>query len=461
MGPNNNPLTGPPAPATQEAIDRRRRTLSLRLDPRDRHHHHQPSPPPFDPPHPPQTQTSPPPHFWPTPAPAALYGLAGQAVRTIAPHTEADPAAILLQFLAAFGNLLGPGPHCIVESTRHHLNLFVVLVGESSKARKGTSWSHICRLLSEVDQSWLTQRVTNALLNADGLIHALRDGVSDRRLLVLAEEFASLLQMLGRYNGHLSPLLRCAWDSGHLRTLDRHHPLQANGTHITLIGHITQHELAPLIRRNESHNGFAKRCLWACVRRSQCLPQGGSLTSADLSPIAQELRRSLEWAAGAAEHPFECSHRAQELWNDRYPTLSESRPGLHGAVTSRAEAQVLRLSALYAALDSSSVIEQLHLEAALAVREKLGDMIDIPDSRRPAERTRSDWISGERARSVHETPEKCENHFRQNQAALGKRRRPGRDAAASLSPRIVVHSHPVHNEQRWPDTHLCGAALKP
>ncbi len=367
MGPNNNPLTGPPAPATQEAIDRLRRTLSLRLDPRDRHHHHQPSPPPFDPPHPPQTQTSPPPHFWPTPAPAALYGLAGQAVRTIAPHTEADPAAILLQFLAAFGNLLGPGPHCIVESTRHHLNLFVVLVGESSKARKGTSWSHICRLLSEVDQSWLTQRVTNALLNADGLIHALRDGVSDRRLLVLAEEFASLLQMLGRYNGHLSPLLRCAWDSGHLRTLDRHHPLQANGTHITLIGHITQHELAPLIRRNESHNGFAKRCLWACVRRSQCLPQGGSLTSADLSPIAQELRRSLEWAAGAAEHPFECSHRAQELWNDRYPTLSESRPGLHGAVTSRAEAQVLRLSALYAALDSSSVIEQLHLEAALAV----------------------------------------------------------------------------------------------
>ncbi len=45
---------------------------------------------------------------WPSLAAPALYGLPGAVVRTIAPHTEADPAAILLQFLAAFGNLVGP-----------------------------------------------------------------------------------------------------------------------------------------------------------------------------------------------------------------------------------------------------------------------------------------------------------------------------------------------------------------
>jgi hypothetical protein len=37
---------------------------------------------------------------------------------------------------------------------------------------------------------------------------------------------------------HLSPLLRCAWDSGHLPTLDMHHHLQATGTHISLIAHM-------------------------------------------------------------------------------------------------------------------------------------------------------------------------------------------------------------------------------
>jgi hypothetical protein len=90
----------------------------------------------------------------PTLADPALYGLAGLVVRSLAPHTEADPAAILLQFLAAFGNLVGPAPHCLVGSTRHGLNLFVVLVGELSKARKGTSWRQLSSLFTEADSLW-------------------------------------------------------------------------------------------------------------------------------------------------------------------------------------------------------------------------------------------------------------------------------------------------------------------
>jgi hypothetical protein len=41
---------------------------------------------------------------WPVMHEAAYYGLAGEVVDTIAPHSEADPVAILLQFLVAFGN---------------------------------------------------------------------------------------------------------------------------------------------------------------------------------------------------------------------------------------------------------------------------------------------------------------------------------------------------------------------
>ncbi len=81
---------------------------------------------------------------------AALHGPAGRIINSLAPHTEAHPAALLLQFLAAFGNLIGPGPHRMVESTRHALNLFVILVGDSSKARKGTSWNLIANLFAGV-----------------------------------------------------------------------------------------------------------------------------------------------------------------------------------------------------------------------------------------------------------------------------------------------------------------------
>ncbi len=300
---------------------------------------------------------------------AALYGLAGQAVRTIAPHTEAHPAAILLQLLAVYGNLVGPGPHCMVDATRHGLNLFVVLVGDSSKARKGTSWGQVARLFAEVDRPWLSTRITSGCLTAGGLVHALRDQQppTDRRLLALSEEFASILYALKRGRAQLSPLLRSAWDSGNLPTLNMRQDLQATGTHISLIAHITQRELARSLQHTEAHNGFANRCLWTWVQRNSCLPEGGNLSDGALSAVARELRRALDWAAATPEILFRRDDAARELWQDCYPTLSQLHPGLHGAATSRAEAQVLRLSAIYAALDTSSVVGLPHLQAALAV----------------------------------------------------------------------------------------------
>ena len=364
-------ITRPYIPTLDDIQRRRAELLSLLPQPQPEHPTQPPEPPSLNPAPPEEAPLIPAPGPAVTPklGEAALHGLAGLAVRTIAPNTEAHPAAILLQLLAVFGNLVGRGPHCMVDATRHSLNLYVVLVGDSSKARKGTSWSQIARLFAEVDHPWLSTRVTTARLTASGLVHALRDQQppTDRRLLALSEEFASVLHTLKRSNGHLSPLLRCAWDSGHLPNLEMHQNLQATGTHISLIAHITQRELAQNLPRTEAQNGFANRCLWTWVQRSNCLPEGGSLSAADLSPVARELRSALDWAAATPEILFRRDAAARDLWQDRYPALSQLRPGLRGAATSRAEAQVLRLSAIYAALDSTSVIGLPHLQAALAV----------------------------------------------------------------------------------------------
>jgi hypothetical protein len=299
----------------------------------------------------------------------ALYGIAGRVVSSLTPHTEADPAAVLLQFLAAFGNLVGPAPHCRVGATRHGLNLFVVLVGESSKARKGTSWRQISSLLAEADPLWSTQRVTTARPTPGSILHALRDQqpAADRRLFLLSEEFASVLHVLGRETGQLSPLLRCAWDGGDLCAHDGRRPIQATAAHISLVGHVTKAELAHHLSHTESANGFANRCLWTTVRRSKSLPDGGSLPFEQQSALAAELRRTLDWVQGQNELLFSRTSAARELWNDRYAALSQGREDAYGAATSRAEAQVLRLSAIYAALDSSSLIDACHLQAAFAV----------------------------------------------------------------------------------------------
>ena len=83
---------------------------------------------------PPSTNT------WPAPlGPAAYHGVAGDFVSLIEPHTEADPAAIMFQFLTAAGNCFGARAAYYVEETAHFPNIFTLIVGDTAKARKGTS----------------------------------------------------------------------------------------------------------------------------------------------------------------------------------------------------------------------------------------------------------------------------------------------------------------------------------
>jgi hypothetical protein len=95
--------------------------------------------------------------------PAALHGLAGDVVKTIEPHTEADGPALLSQFLVALGNVVGRGPYYQVEATPHHLNLFLVVVGATSSGRKGTSWDHVARLFERAEQSIYAEHSTTAV----------------------------------------------------------------------------------------------------------------------------------------------------------------------------------------------------------------------------------------------------------------------------------------------------------
>jgi hypothetical protein len=97
----------------------------------------------------------------------ALYGLPREVVKAVEPHTEADPVAVLVSLLASFGNALGQGTYFKVGPTFHYPKLFVALVGETSKARKGTSWDPVRELLYEVDPAWVEERVVSGLSSGE------------------------------------------------------------------------------------------------------------------------------------------------------------------------------------------------------------------------------------------------------------------------------------------------------
>lgn len=57
---------------------------------------------------------------------------------------------------------------------------------------------------------------------------------------------------------------------------------------------------------------------------------------------------------------------ARDLWGAVYPSLTQDHPGQAGCVINRGEAQVTRLSMIYALLDGQQVIAERHLTSALA-----------------------------------------------------------------------------------------------
>src|SRR5262249_42382366 len=218
---------------------------------------------------------------WPEIESVAFYGLAGKIVRTVAPHTEADPAALLLTFLACVGSSVGAGPHALADGAEHPGRLNVVLVGETSRARKGTAHAQIQRVMRYADPGWWDERTVGGLGSGEGLIAAVADTedgpVRDKRLLVFEPEFSRVLNVAGREGCTLSQTVRQAWDTGNLSVVTRKDPLKAKGAHVSVIGHVTLEELRSRLTDTEAANGFANRFLFGLVRRPHLLPSGGNL----------------------------------------------------------------------------------------------------------------------------------------------------------------------------------------
>lgn len=303
----------------------------------------------------------------------AFHGLAGEIATEIASVSEADPVAVLVDFLVAFGNAVGPSPHVMVGRSAHRAREMVVIVGATAKARKGLSRSELKPVFAAADPEWQANRVKGGLSSGEGLIYQVRDpdperddkGVEDRRLFIVEEEFSSVLKVVNRDGSILSEVVRRAWDDGTLLTLTRKEPMKATGAHISLIGHITEAELTARLADLEVANGFANRFRFHLVQRTRLLSDGGtSLTSLDSQAV--RVRDCL--AAARRIGTVTRTPRAAELWAMIYEYVEQrDDPGMVGALTARGSAHMLRTSLAYALLDGCREIDVEHVSAAYAI----------------------------------------------------------------------------------------------
>lgn len=329
---------------------------------------------------------------WPMLDDAALHGLAGEVVRLIEPHTEADPVALLASFLAEIGTMLNRAPHLLLDGTYHPLLFWPVLVGQSSKSRKGTAGKRIQTLLSLADPAWTRGECRGTLSSGEGLAFAVRDpqyreeplkekgrptgetvticvdpGVEDKRLFLVQAEFGAVLRVMARDGNSLSGVLRDAWDGLTLAPMTKANRVRATDPHVGIVGHVTKDELLRNLTDTETSNGFGNRFVWLAVRRSKELPFPSAPDEAAMNELAARIGKTIQ--LGRTIGAIGMTDSARAGWKALYHDLSADRPGLAGALLGRAEAHAMRLSALYAVLDGQNAIDLVHLRAALALWE--------------------------------------------------------------------------------------------
>ncbi|MBX9687373.1 MAG: bifunctional DNA primase/polymerase, partial [Candidatus Obscuribacterales bacterium] len=268
---------------------------------------------------------------WPTLAPEAFHGVAGEFIRVASESSEADPAAILAAFLVRAGASFGNHAYVKVADDHHYPRLFALVLGNSSKSRKGTSLGPVRRIFEAAEQRLANPlNVVSGLSSGEGLIAAVRSDteneVADKRLLVIETEFAGPLKSMQRDGNTLSVALRNAWDRNDLSILTRNNPVHAKGAHISVLGHCTRTELGKLLEKVEISNGLVNRFLWFAVRRSKslCFPEG--LADEAIPPIAAAIAEAIH--AAQADRRIHFDAKAAEFWRELYTQLSKEEGGI-------------------------------------------------------------------------------------------------------------------------------------
>jgi hypothetical protein len=327
-----------------------------------------------------------------TPAPMrdeAFYGLAGKIVKLLEPYLEADRPAILANVLALSAVLFKRNAYCKVAADFHYPCDYFLLVGTSSRARKGNTTNALLEVIERVSPGYRNSIITG-LSTGQGLIKALikepsdpaeREKIEREKLpydpiapsvLIEISEFSELLAVMSRDENTLTAVMRNAWDGKMLAVTVKKDPLKVGNVSIANVSHITMSELKAKLTETDKANGFANRFLLIYSQRAKILPDP-IMPDVALDEVVAELDKAVE--ASECVGLVVRDSDAKIIWDEEYKRLTDRGDSLIDTILGRAEAHVLRLSLLYALLDGSKEIKKVHLEAALAVWDYSEDSV--------------------------------------------------------------------------------------
>lgn len=334
----------------------------------------------------------------------AFPALVRDVVSAATYSSEAHPVAVAANFLALFCCLIGRTAFQRIGDAAIHARLFLLVIGKSGKARKGTA-EHLVRLVFALADAALRRRYESqdrlrihagGLSSGEGVVHGIRDpvapdektgkggdpGVKDKRLMVIESEFANVLAQTKREGNILSATIRNLWDGRDIEPLTKTSHMTCTRPHVVLIGHITGHELREKSTENDAANGLLNRFVMLHVHRPKLVPLPEATPSDVLEDLAERLADAIDFAVSGDPHgnntkEVVLSPAARDIWCELYPQITRDREGLAGSLMARSEVYARMLAMVFALIDRRDVIEPNDLFAALAWVEYWRESIDF------------------------------------------------------------------------------------
>lgn len=328
----------------------------------------------------------------PTMAPEGFVPLVADVVAAACRSSEAHPVAVAANVIAWFACAIGRGPWQAIGDIKIHCRPNMLIVGKSSKARKGTSEITAREVFKRAD-SLLRERLKSkdvlrfhagGLSTGEGLAFAIRDGreadehgkggddgVKDKRLVVIEPEAANVLAQVKRDGNTLSPVVRNLFDGRDLEPLTKTSQTRASRPHVVIVGHITGFELREKSTENDAANGLLNRFCIVHVHRPKLVPLPEPTPDAVLDALAVKLAGAVEFASRGNlhannTHEIALIPEAREFWCERYAEITRDRDGKGGNLLARSEMYARMLAMIFALMDRRSEIEPCDLRAALA-----------------------------------------------------------------------------------------------
>jgi hypothetical protein len=313
--------------------------------------------------------------------PVALLGVLGEMVEAACASSEAVPSTVALHILARFAVTMGRSAYINIGDEQRHLRMNALIVGPTSKGRKGTSAEMPRRLFQLVEHKappgTAPVKVLTALATGEGLIHQVRDpyhdhegklvdaGVSDKRLLCNVSEFAGVLAQARREAATISVVLRDAFDGVTLTIPTKTSFNQATDAHIVVIGSVPETEIVKTLTSTDITNGLANRFPMFYSVRTKSVPFPKPTDPRLLAGFAEHIAAALYHATSVGEVCM--TAEATDYWHTLYYELEErAHPPEVAALLARQSTYTLIFAALIALLNRQRQIDTQHLDAARA-----------------------------------------------------------------------------------------------